>query len=887
MHAFTRHALVLLTATIYAIRADTVVYDGVQYTYTLPAGVSVNTGTGRDMFKFTDVPRCNLVPSMCNLLTHFCHPVLGICVQRVTTGTATRDLKHVASVYSDEIAVTHAGCDSSHTDKSAADSWVNPLCVRDSNLLACDDEFHYRSTVNGRCEPMTPWCGIGSILVETSSDFMAPTCVDNKDTCKFGTLNVEAGPLPARCASGTPNSPDSRYSFVDAALLKPCTGMTVEAVPVETETRIHTCIDENKYMFMCNTTQFAVFKDNKLTCLDDNKATHYINFASFKFQIYKGSCHHNVDVRLGQASDVSHGVSLCRLVPSDATVTTGTTEEVQINLVSESDVGMTLCPTGTISTGTWCDSSNQLRRITTCTSDEYESRAPTTTSDRGCTPLTVCSSVEYITTAATANSDRVCSLVPKYGLTGCTDIDERLARVIEGSRVATGCMKADSSKMLVMPEAAGVSTATEVERTTCGANELTLNGNITSDNICIPKHTCPNGYEFASVSGHFSKTYGKCIPIPKCDDSMLLSKSTHATLCRNWNLNIHKSTEAGLYTFGSGFTIKSLITKPVTSDADSSFSWQCEEAGGMVVIYNLNERCIERSVSRVFPLMWGTRSDFMPVIHVTSSAAEFNKYFAAKYTTGTVSSELRTCSACRPGEVEVLPCDRGADRVCVLEEIVYNAVHIHETGCPVNSILLQDGLTCQDTSVVPETQHLASCISKHECFVYMDGKRVRLISDEAVAREVAKGTVCPPCAENDPCEQVDDGQTEIIGDEDDDREDRPPTRVYVVSKDDDDDDDDECTVNDTTRIMVYVAGGLWVLTIVAIMLYSFTKTPRFNGQTYIPMNEAHAPTQHVEQRHKTLFGRGLGFFKRDHSEPQPVPQEVPRPQRHVLVHYDN
>ena len=52
---------------------------------------------------------------------------------------------------------------------------------------------------------------------------------------------------------------------------------------------------------------------------------------------------------------------------------------------------------------------------TECTSDEYESAAPTATTDRACTALTVCTAEEYESTEATATSDRACT-----ALTTCT-----------------------------------------------------------------------------------------------------------------------------------------------------------------------------------------------------------------------------------------------------------------------------------------------------------------------------------------------------------------------------------------------------------------------------------------------------------------------------------
>ncbi|MBL8957672.1 MAG: hypothetical protein JNK82_43255 [Myxococcaceae bacterium] len=57
----------------------------------------------------------------------------------------------------------------------------------------------------------------------------------------------------------------------------------------------------------------------------------------------------------------------------------------------------------------------QCRPLTTCNAYQWESAAPTPTSDRGCTNLTACTFTQYQTVAPTPTSDRVC--VP---LTVCT-----------------------------------------------------------------------------------------------------------------------------------------------------------------------------------------------------------------------------------------------------------------------------------------------------------------------------------------------------------------------------------------------------------------------------------------------------------------------------------
>lgn len=55
--------------------------------------------------------------------------------------------------------------------------------------------------------------------------------------------------------------------------------------------------------------------------------------------------------------------------------------------------------------------------LSVCSSDEYESVAATVSSNRLCSALSVCSSDEYISVAATTTSDRICETI----IEGCTD----------------------------------------------------------------------------------------------------------------------------------------------------------------------------------------------------------------------------------------------------------------------------------------------------------------------------------------------------------------------------------------------------------------------------------------------------------------------------------
>jgi len=74
------------------------------------------------------------------------------------------------------------------------------------------------------------------------------------------------------------------------------------------------------------------------------------------------------------------------------------------------------CGDGVAATGSSCDaetfppsSGATCVPVATCTADEYESAAPTLSSDRVGTPLTLCTTDEYEAAAPTVSSDRVCS----------------------------------------------------------------------------------------------------------------------------------------------------------------------------------------------------------------------------------------------------------------------------------------------------------------------------------------------------------------------------------------------------------------------------------------------------------------------------------------------
>jgi hypothetical protein len=70
-----------------------------------------------------------------------------------------------------------------------------------------------------------------------------------------------------------------------------------------------------------------------------------------------------------------------------------------------------------------------------CSASQYQTAAPTATTDRACTALTVCSASQYQSTAPTATTDRVCT-----ALTVCTATQQQtVAPTATSNRVCGAC----------------------------------------------------------------------------------------------------------------------------------------------------------------------------------------------------------------------------------------------------------------------------------------------------------------------------------------------------------------------------------------------------------------------------------------------------------------
>ena len=78
-------------------------------------------------------------------------------------------------------------------------------------------------------------------------------------------------------------------------------------------------------------------------------------------------------------------------------------------------------------------SNRECSTITFCSSDEYESQVPTSTSDRECTLLAVCASNQYIDVSASMAGDTVCK-----NITVCSELEYQINA--PGTRMDRGCL---------------------------------------------------------------------------------------------------------------------------------------------------------------------------------------------------------------------------------------------------------------------------------------------------------------------------------------------------------------------------------------------------------------------------------------------------------------
>jgi len=119
---------------------------------------------------------------------------------------------------------------------------------------------------------------------------------------------------------------------------------------------------------------------------------------------------------------------------------------------------------------------------TVCTNTQYESTAPTTTSDRGCTDLTVCTNTQYESTAPTTTSDRGCS-----SCTTCTDGSTYETTACSGTtnRVCSSCATCTDGSTYETTACSGTTNRVCSSCATCASNQTeTTACSGTTNRIC-------------------------------------------------------------------------------------------------------------------------------------------------------------------------------------------------------------------------------------------------------------------------------------------------------------------------------------------------------------------------------------------------------------------
>ena len=195
--------------------------------------------------------------------------------------------------------------------------------------------------------------------------------------------------------------------------------------------------------------------------------------------------------------------------------------------------------------------------LTECASDEYETTAPTATSDRVCTALTVCASDEYESTAPTATSDRVCT-----ALTACaSDEYESTAPAATSDRVCTA--------LTVCPAGSYVSTAPTATSdrgcTLCAAESYSATANA---------ETCTDWTDCAA--GSYVSTNGTTTTDRACATctSGTYSTTANAMSCASWT-----TCPAGTYvsTAGTATSNQACTACASGSYTDAANQTQCTD----------------------------------------------------------------------------------------------------------------------------------------------------------------------------------------------------------------------------------------------------------------------------------------------------------------------
>ena len=159
----------------------------------------------------------------------------------------------------------------------------------------------------------------------------------------------------------------------------------------------------------------------------------------------------------------------------------------------------------------------ECKQVTVCGWDQYESRSPTATRDRGCSAATMCNAAQYAVSPLTPTADRVCTKV-----TDCQyDVEYEASAPTETSDRKCAPLTVCNSQQWesAEPSQTGNRECSEHTMQRCPAGQFQNKaGDRTSDRTCMPYTLCKPDLEFMSVAGGPEQDY-TCNTITNCAEN--------------------------------------------------------------------------------------------------------------------------------------------------------------------------------------------------------------------------------------------------------------------------------------------------------------------------------------------------------------------------------
>ena len=165
------------------------------------------------------------------------------------------------------------------------------------------------------------------------------------------------------------------------------------------------------------------------------------------------------------------------------------------------------------------------RNITQCNATEYQTQAPTTISNRICTPLTPeCGPQQYESIVPNATTDRVCSTVRSPCSAGEYESQTPSKTQNRICLLVTNC----SDSQYIVQEATNTSNRICKNKTECATNEWEFfEGNTTTDRECKRLTTCKS-IEYEETPMEYYTRDRICLPLSVCNKTQYIS--TEATV---------------------------------------------------------------------------------------------------------------------------------------------------------------------------------------------------------------------------------------------------------------------------------------------------------------------------------------------------------------------